>query len=505
MLLFGEKYEKYAARFFFGLMLLCLIPMMILGYYNHPTGDDYHYGYVAVMAWKESGSIIEMLKAAVAGTVEQFHIWQGTYSAMFLMHLPPQVFGDIFYKIYPGILLTCFVISIFYLLHALICTMLKAGRNAWIVTSSLVVLLCTQQVPLCGETFYWYNGSMYYTGFLACTFWFWGALIGMLEKPTIKRMLGLAIMALFIAGGNYVSLLPTLIILALLICCYGYGYVRKRESLRRQFIMLLIIFFCMMVGFLISVLAPGNAVRQATSWKISAISAIAKSIYHSARYCIYWNGIWSVLFVIFVTPSFVRVIEKCKWKFRYPIVVCGLMFGIYCSASCPTFYAQNNGGAARVFCMVYYLMILMQVMIYFYGLGAICKFLEAHKQKCQMMKKKPLMVCWLAGMSVLLLCSLILSICRPWKEVYVKPHSVTAIQVLFNGEAAYYEEQYQKRVTMLQDDSVSQVVFEPYDVPASLYYFLYLGDLSQDENADENRKIADIYGKTSVKVLPSLP
>jgi len=505
MLLFGEKYEKYAARLFLGLMLLCLIPMIILGFYNHPTGDDYHYGYAAMMAWKESGSIMEMLKAAVAGTVEQFQIWQGTYSAMFLMHLPPQIFGDIFYKVYPGILLACFVTSIFYLLHSLICTMLKAGRNAWIVTSSLVVLLCTQQVPLCGETFYWYNGSMYYTGFLACTFWFWGALIGMLAKQAMKRMVGLAILALFIAGGNYVSLLPTLIILALLICHYGYGYVKKKNPVKREFVMLLVIFFCMMVGFMISVLAPGNALRQATSWKISPVSAIAKSIYYSARYYIYWNGVWSVLFVIFITPIFIHVIRNCKWKFRYPIVVCGLIFGIYCSASCPTFYAQNNGGAARVFCMVYYLMILTQTMVYFYGLGALCRFLEAHKQKWEMMEKRPVTVCWLAGMSVLLLSCLILSICRPWKEAYVKPHSVTAIQVLTNGEAAYYEEQYQKRLSMLQDDSVSEVIFEPYDVPESLYYYLYLGDLSQDKCADENCKIADIYNKRSVMVAPSLP
>lgn len=504
MLLFWEKYEKYAARFFLGLMILCLIPMVLVGFYNHPTGDDYHYGYAAVMAWKESGSIIEMLKAVVAGTVEQFHVWQGTYSAMFLMHLPPQIFGDIFYKIYPGLLLTCFVISIFYLLHALICTLLKAGRNVWITTASLVVLLCTQQVPLCGETFYWYNGSMYYTGFLACTFLFWGALIGMLMKPTMKRLVGLAMLAIFIAGGNYVSLLPTLIILTILTCYYGYVYVRKKNSVRSQFFMLLVIFFCMMIGFMISVLAPGNALRQATSWKISPISAIAKSIYHSARYCVYWNGIWSVLFVIFITPIFVSVIGKCTWKFRYPLVVCGLIFGIYCSASCPTFYAQNNGGAARVFCMVYYLMILMQVMIYFYGLGAICRFLETHK-KCQKMKKEFLPVGWMTGMGVLLVCSLILSICRPWKEAYVKPHAVTAVQVLTNGEAAYYEEQYRKRMAILQDDSVQEVIFKPYDVPESLYYFLYLGDLSQDKNADENRKIADIYNKRSVKVASLLP
>ena len=94
---FLEKYEKYAAVMFFVLMVLSLIPMALMGAYNHPLGDDFHYGYRAIMAWRESGNIFRVLKAALEGTIEQFHIWQGTYSAMFLMHLPPQLWGDFGY------------------------------------------------------------------------------------------------------------------------------------------------------------------------------------------------------------------------------------------------------------------------------------------------------------------------------------------------------------------------------------------------------------------------
>ena len=129
MQVFLEKYEKYTAWFFFGLMFLCLISMAALGFYNHPVGDDYHYGYGAIMAWRENGSWFEVLKSAAAGTVEQFSIWQGTYSAMFFMHIPPQVFGDFFYKLYPTVLLACFTGGFFYLTHALLCTLFKAKRE----------------------------------------------------------------------------------------------------------------------------------------------------------------------------------------------------------------------------------------------------------------------------------------------------------------------------------------------------------------------------------------
>lgn len=493
-----EKYEKYAAWFFFGLMLLCLIPMAVLGFYNHPLGDDYHYGYRAIMAWRENENVFDVLKAAAAGTAEQFHIWQGTYSAMFLMHLPPQILGDFFYKLYPTVLLICFTGGLFYLTHALLCTLYKASKEAWILISSLLVLLCTQQVPLTGETFYWYNGSMYYTGFLACTFVFWGLLIKMLAKPTVLKTVVLGALALFIAGGNYTSLLPTMIILVLMLVCYGYKFFVKKEPVKKHFILLAVISLSMLAGFMISVLAPGNALRQATSWKISPISAILKSIYHSARYCIYWNGIWSVLFVIFATPTMLKVVKGCTWKFKYAPIVCGLIFGIYCSASTPTFYAQNNGGAARVFCLVYYLMILAQAMIYFYALGALYGLLQNSKK--EKLAKEPIKVCMGVTGAVLVLLVLGLTICRPWREAYVKPHALTATQALLNGDAAYYDSQYRERVAVLQDASVQDAVLTPLDVPSTLHYSLFLGDLSTDASSDVNQKVAEIYGKRSVRV-----
>ena len=262
--------------------------------------------------------------------------------------------------------------------------------------------------------------------------------------------------------------------------------------------MLAVVFLSMLAGFLISVLAPGNALRQATSWKISPVSAIFKSIYHSARYCIYWNGIWSVLFVIFATPVMLKVIAGCNRKFKYAPIVCGLIFGIYCSASTPTFYAQNNGGAARVFCLVYYLMILAQAMIYFYALGALYNLLKnSRKEK---LSQKPQMSCVYVTGAVLVVLVLGLTICRPWGEAYVKPHALTAAQAILSGDAAYYDKQYLERVEILENSSVEEVVLAPLDVPESLNYSLFLGDLSTDEKMDVNQKVAQIYGKKSVRV-----
>ena len=94
----------------------------------------------------------------------------------------------------------------------------------------------------------------------------------------------------------------------------------------------------------------------------------------------------------------------------------------------------------------------------------------------------------------------VLTICRPWSETYVKPHGITAAKALVSGDAAYYDRQYKERVEILQDDSEADVFFAPLDVPESLNYSLFLGDLSTDESMDVNQKIAQIYGKKSVRV-----
>ena len=490
------KYEKYASWIFFGIMILCLIPMATLGFYNHALGDDFDYGRGAMICFRENGTLLEILNIALKGTIDQYNTWQGTYSAMFLMYLSPQVFGDFFYKLYPTVLFVCFTVAIFYLVHSLVCTVFNASRSAWILISSLLVTVCIIQVPLCGETFYWYNGSMYYTGFYACTCVFWGLLIKDIYKPSIKKTICLCLVALFIAGGNYVSLLPTMIIMVLLIFYYAYKGILKEESAKYVLIILATVFAVLLVGFMISTMAPGNALRQATSWKISPIKAVLKSILQNTGYCLYWNGIWSLLYFLFLTPIYIRIIEKCKFTFRHPMLVSCLMFGIYCSTSCPTFYAQNNGGAARVFCLVYYIMMLTLSMIYFYLLGAGYNRLL---RKDKISKEKITTYGVLALQVAIVVLYVLLSVIR--KDIMlVKANSIIAAQSLLDGDAQYYEEQYQKRVELLEDDSVEEVVFSAYDVPGNLVNFIYLGDISDDETTPANRYMAEVYKKKSVKV-----
>lgn len=171
------RIEKIVSYALLAVLVLSLLPLMYVGRYNHPTGDDYFYGAETRAVWLESGSILQTIGTAVEGVATQYNRWQGTYSAMFLMYLPPNIFGEEWYGVVTTMMLLLLTGGIFYLLKPVICNLAGASKYVWCMIASVMSLLCIQTVPSQGETFFWYNGSMYYTGFLAAAFYFWGVLI----------------------------------------------------------------------------------------------------------------------------------------------------------------------------------------------------------------------------------------------------------------------------------------------------------------------------------------
>lgn len=475
------KKEKSISLSALILLIIFLIPLFFLGRYNHALGDDFHYGALAKAAYDNS-NIFNAILAALEGTKLEFFRWQGTYSAMFLMHLPPQIFGDFFYKLYPTVLLSCLTGGFFYLLKPIICKYLKQSKEVWIIISSIVVFLAVEQVPVMGEAFYWYNGSMYYTGFYACTLFFFGGIIRFFEDKKTLRILALSLCGLFLAGGNYASLLPSILILFTILAFMIFS--KKHKKIIAG---LSVIIISTLIGFAISVLAPGNALRQDTSFGTTPIKAIIKSLLQGLSFLKGWSNIWLFLALMVLTPLFIRIIKETSFSFKYPILIGIYSFCVFASASCPTFYAQNNGGAARVFDLSWYSMVLFVLGAYFYILGWYIKRFD----------KKTLLISELSIVTLFLL----LLIIRPFHETYIPLNSVNNAIAILNGDAKYYEEQYQERVTQIESDSMD-LIFEPYDVPERLNHVLYLGDMSEDSEFFNNQNFADFYHKNSVRVIP---
>lgn len=480
-----EKREKFLAAFMMILLLLCLLPVMYLGRYNHAMGDDYYYGVRTRLEWEKSGSLINVMVEAAKGTCHEYGRWQGTYSAMFLMYLPPNLFGDFAYKFVTAVLLLLLTGGIFYLLKPMICDCLNGSVALWITVASGISLLCIETVPSQGETFFWYNGSMYYTGYFAVTLFFGGVLLRYLDKTAKCKwhIPGLLMFAIFLAGGNYVSLLPCLILLILTTAWLIYRRNPKAWGIG-------ITTAAMLAGFFISAAAPGNRMRQSDMWKIPAWKAVLKSLLQGIRYMTAWTGAWCVILVILITPLLWKYLKKCRFNFHYPLVVIGLIYGVFCSMSCPTFYTMNSTGPARVVSIIYYGYILSFFMAYCYLLGYIQKT-WGKKMNINSGSRKMAIKLSAVGILILLMVQIALGNLQTMT-------TAKAIYLLSNGEAKAYEEEYWQRMEILQDDAVQEVVLPAYENKPDM---LYVGDYSSDPLDPLNQAVAEYFHKKSFVVV----
>lgn len=102
-----NKFAKWKPYIFLAVLLASLVPLVWLGRYNYPTGDDYYYGTEAHLVWQQTGSIPQAISAACAGVAKSYQIWQGTYSALFLMYLAPNAFSNTAYHLVTFVILLC--------------------------------------------------------------------------------------------------------------------------------------------------------------------------------------------------------------------------------------------------------------------------------------------------------------------------------------------------------------------------------------------------------------
>ena len=480
-----NNFAKWKPYIFLAILLLSLIPLIWLGRYNYPTGDDYYYGAETHLVWQQTGSIIQTLDAACAGVADSYQIWQGTYSALFLMYLAPNVFSNTAYHLVTFVILLLLCGGIFYKMCLLFRRSLPGTCGEWITVSSILSFLCIQTVEFQCDSFYWYNGSMYYTGFFAVTLFFLGTLFRYLDNGKRILLLPLLLLAVFLGGGNYVSLLLCMLLsvtitLLLLLQKNKKAYICGITSV------------VLLLSFAVSAIAPGNHVRQSGMWKIPAWKAIAKCLLQGIRYTLAWTGLWWVLAALLLLPVFLRILQKKNGAFfSHPILFTGYAYGLFCSMSCPLFYTMNSTGPGRAVAIVYYMFLLISFTVFFYWIGFVLLKMQARPTPPERIEVSgKLNTARYLAMAVLLFSILCTGL---WQET----SAMKAIRVLTDGEAAAYAAEYEDRLLLLNDPEVTDVVLTPFIHQPAL---IYTGDLPGDPEDPTSRKVAQYFQKTSLYV-----
>lgn len=474
--------KKYMVIVSLLLLLVTVVPLIYVGFYSHPAVDDYNYGVYTMNAFNDGG-IVNLMKEALR-TVKYFYTtWQGTYSATFIMSLQPAVWGQDMYFIGSYILLFSLVFSLFYIMKNIIVDLLKLERSNLIIVACLFLTITVQTVPSLVQGFFWWNGASYYTLFYCFELLSIASLIKIyfLNKKSKLTYAVVCLLTMIIAGGNYITALQQIILLFFLNIYLLY---KKKDKSG------LIIFLISVVFFGISALAPGNEMRAASSYGMSAYKAILLSFFNSSKYICSWTTILNLIFIftmlIFLYPSY----RKQNFSYKYPVLVSLVTYGIFSAMLTPTLYATSNLGEGRLTNIVYYNFFWFMLINLYYWIGWIrSKLIEgkvvnsnSYSNLINLVNRYSIFI---AAISFVLVA----------QYTYFGKEQISFYKIgkeVMNNSIYTYDKEYRERIEKLEDISLKEVEFERFSqIPFTLFY----SDISDDNDSWKNVPLRTIYSK----------
>lgn len=476
------------------ILALSLVPVLIIAFYNHGTSDDFSYGWMTRIAWIDTHSLREVLKAVFRNVKETYFAWQGTYSAVALFALQPGVWGENFYFLSTFIVTGLFVFSCFYLLRRFCKNVFECDTKVGDVIASVILLLSVQLVPSPAEAFFWWNGASYYVIFHALMLIFVTDFsICVYKDKCSRRQWGvLCLLGTLIAGGNYITILLTLEMMTCILCFSVYR--RNKVTIK-----MLIPFFLTIIGFLINCFAPGNSVRKATYESWSPIKAILHSYYEAYFYMEEWLEPILILALVFLLPFLWYAVSKLpSIKIGKCLLALFITFSLYASSFTPTLYVYGEAGPGRIQNIRYFLWILVCIMfeaIFIMIIKRIVKECGKEYQALEfirMVYDRYAIYFWVSVL-VCVMCFLSIYTLADKKDDLT---SIIATKSLISGEAREYDKEVNARLEILEGEEKT-VYLSAYITQPEL---LFLVDIQEESNNWINCAVAKFYKKDEVRL-----
>ena len=379
---------------------LLLLPFFFAAQGAHPATDDFTFAAYTHATWEATGSLPHVLKDAVMYTLRTWRDWQGTMTGVLVMALNPAVFSLQNYWVHAIVLLGLNLLAWFVFLRHVIARRLNIPGAFLPVYQALSALLLTF-LPDMVEGIYWFNGAWFYMGaqaaaLLILTLCDRFAETG-LEGGRKKALAAVCGALLFALGmSNYITAMMTAAALLMMALLRVYAGKKEpclavsgrqigiaweetfhggREDAARQLRAAkrtALLIAPLAVGLLISVLAPGNAVRMAAdgaheSGVAYLGQAIVSTLLAAAGYFLRFAVRTPLLIVLWaLTPGICRTMRDVRVRSDYrtpPMVLTAIgAYLILCAMIIPHMYASGNAGSGRVVNM-YHCYVLLAVTI----------------------------------------------------------------------------------------------------------------------------------------------
>lgn len=471
-----------------------LIPLFAIGHYNFASVDDIGYAKTAEVVWDETHSVVRTCLRQVSYAWDYWHIWQGTFAAEWFTTTVIGLFGRNAY--YMGTYLSLGGFVLFELL--LFMVILKKVMGADLFRAGIIsVCIVSMQVlltPVPVEAFYWFCGSALYTVTYNETVILMTLLILLYHSHSssghwrrIPLYFGIALFTVLVSGGTYVTLV--LMLLLYLFATIWYWYRRNPD---RWFVTAGMVLY--LAGFFLNVLAPGNQARLSSAGMegSSAVMAIFLAL-KEALFYVTGNAVFPcVILAVLFLPLFGNIVTKRDYKYPFPVLVTIISFGVFAAQFTPTLYTLGITGAGRIQNLYRWTFYIWLYGNELYWVGWLCrkKLISFGNLENVQPKKSYLLSGWIAGGIALCFALYV------WGGSTLT--SLSAVDSLRRGHAQVYYEEYLERLTLLQDDSIKDVSFEPYTYHP---YLLFFGDITDDPNDWVNYTMSFYYGKNSVTLL----
>ena len=356
--------------------------------------------------------------------------------------------------------------------------------------------LCIQYVPFGVEAFYWWNGSVGYTGLFSAMLAFFGLLADSMrrQKISVKRMIGLLLLTILLAGGMYPTALLTAVMLFSLavdvLAGKKYGKVMKVQASA--------LFLVFLPAFALSFLAPGNARRQALFQHRTPFEAIYKSYTKSLEYM--YTEAMNVVIVLAVIALFLYMLWKLKdtsFSFRCPLLFTLVSYSMVVVMWVPGIYAVRYISGGRYYNILYYGVVLFWAANAVYYAG----WLRRQYEKCgaevmELLRKGAPAILGAVGIFCAVLGIWKIDIVTDLEEIT----TASALKSMVYGEAQVYHEEIKEREALYNDPDVKQVVVDEVTYRPEL---LYYGTLTEDPQDGRNLAMCEYYDKEyMVKRVP---
>ncbi|MCR5671137.1 MAG: DUF6056 family protein [Butyrivibrio sp.] len=495
------------------LYVLSLIPMLVIGFYDWPSVDDFSMALQPHQTFVATGNFFITVGSAFKKMVYIYNNWVGYFFSDLLTCLCPSIFGEKWYFLTPVIILAMLSFGVIYFFRALFVKVWELDGDKVNIAAILTLFIMVHSLEngtTRAEAFYWYSGAINYTFMFGLLLVWIGMILRVafdetyLKKAGIARLVLLGLWSFCLGGANYMTSLvaATMVILVaiilLMIRLKKFSLEKTFEGQSKALSLLWIPVGLNLAGFAVSVVAPGNRIRGTGIGNISPIKAVLRSYYTVFAACFTDMMRWEVIFLLLIIAVVCwKMAGKMKQRLSHPFIFALFAFSMVAVCIVPPLFAVGNFDSGRIRTIIWMQFVVMVVISIFYIMTGVRRAMEdigyiekADDAHFSMVSSRIMILFILVFACGSLLC------------IYVNPHYYSATSAaydVYSGDAATYLSEKKARMEIFEDDSVKDVVLDPHTVRPEL---LFQSDIYEDSTLWENTIVATYYGKDSVAVRP---